>query len=73
MIIFQVLNPLTLTPTVSSSSTSHSSVNGHSRQSSSPTTPKRLSLVSQSPTSTSTIDGLPPSVSQLLPRKCYTH
>lgn len=63
----QVLNPLTLTPTVSSSSTSHSSANSQSRQSSSPTTPKRLSLVSQSPTSTSTIDGLPPSVSQLLP------
>ncbi|CAG2242018.1 uncharacterized protein LOC143065261 isoform X3 [Mytilus galloprovincialis] len=61
----QVLNPLTLTPTVTSSS--HSSMNGQSRQTSSPTTPKRLSLVSQSPTSTSTIDGLPPSVSQLLP------
>ncbi|XP_063421342.1 POU domain, class 6, transcription factor 1-like isoform X3 [Mytilus trossulus] len=61
----QVLNPLTLTPNVTSSS--HSSMNGQSRQTSSPTTPKRLSLVSQSPTSTSTIDGLPPSVSQLLP------
>lgn len=63
----QVLNPLTLTPSVTSSSSSNSSNNNQSRSTASPTTPKRLSLVSQSPTSTSTIDGLPPSVSQLLP------